>query len=419
VKYNIGDHLGNTAVMLNTSGNRVNREEFYAFGETSFGSFTYKRYRYNGKEKDADTGLYEYSQRYYAPWLCRFVSVDPIAEDFPHLSSYNYASNRPITNRDLEGLQADNEPTSSTTDSSSYSPRNTCTTCPTNADTGQVHFSTDIKPFNALNNQMLSGTDGKGLSTFLSDNLSSTGWVNFGEEAGWQAMAFKTEAGELFSSSSENNWYGNESGQEFDDHLSFDVVNMVGGSVGMATQAYIDQIESGDALASIKTALSEHGGSTGDFILDGFKQTLSDITSGGHSSSQALGSMYMGALSSGPSLQLGLRSLYNGTYRGLFKTSIGMKRAADSAKKINYYTMAARNMGHTSSLSGDRVRAGLFVQLNHNFNRIISGHKPKLLYSNSRATIIGRQLQNDAIAGGLGLSVYGGGLTLSNSGIFD
>jgi len=41
--------------------------------------------------------------------LCRFVSVDPIAEDFPQLSSYNYASNRPETARDLEGLQASDQ----------------------------------------------------------------------------------------------------------------------------------------------------------------------------------------------------------------------------------------------------------------------------------------------------------------------
>jgi len=62
-------------------------------------------YRYNGKEKDEHTGLYEYGQRYYAPWLCRFVSVDPIAEDYPFYSSYNYAGNKPISKRDLEGLQ--------------------------------------------------------------------------------------------------------------------------------------------------------------------------------------------------------------------------------------------------------------------------------------------------------------------------
>ena len=105
IKYFVNDHLGNSTVTVQANGSRVNMEEFYPFGETAFGSFAKKRYRYNGKEKDEESGLYEYGQRYYAPWLCRFVSVDPIAEDYPQLSSYNYAGNKPITSPDIEGLQ--------------------------------------------------------------------------------------------------------------------------------------------------------------------------------------------------------------------------------------------------------------------------------------------------------------------------
>ncbi len=108
-KFYTADHLGNIAATYEESSTLINFEEYYPFGETSYGGYAKKRYRYNGKEKDNDTGLYEYGHRYYAPWLCRFVSVDPIAEDFPQLSSYNYASNRPETARDLEGLQAEGE----------------------------------------------------------------------------------------------------------------------------------------------------------------------------------------------------------------------------------------------------------------------------------------------------------------------
>ncbi len=105
LKYYVEDHLGNSSVAVQSNGNRINLEEYYPFGETSYGSFAKKRYRYNGKEKDEHTGLYEYGQRYYAPWLCRFVSVDPIAEDYPQLCSYNYAGNKPVTSPDIEGLQ--------------------------------------------------------------------------------------------------------------------------------------------------------------------------------------------------------------------------------------------------------------------------------------------------------------------------
>lgn len=106
----VEDHLGSCAVTVTATGNRISLEEYYPFGETSFGGYAKKRYRFNGKEKDGESGLYEYGQRYYAPWVCRFVSVDPVGEEYPHISSYNYASNRPVTSVDAEGLQTPDEP---------------------------------------------------------------------------------------------------------------------------------------------------------------------------------------------------------------------------------------------------------------------------------------------------------------------
>ena len=90
IKYIVGDHLNNSTAVLKTTGTLINREDTreenarwafdskgtrvaHPFGETSFGGFQYKRYRYNGKEKDEENGLYEYGQRYYAPWLCKFT----------------------------------------------------------------------------------------------------------------------------------------------------------------------------------------------------------------------------------------------------------------------------------------------------------------------------------------------------------
>ena len=57
VKYNLDDHLGSSGVLLDTSGTLVSREEYYPFGETSFGSYGKKRYRFCGKEKDEESGL--------------------------------------------------------------------------------------------------------------------------------------------------------------------------------------------------------------------------------------------------------------------------------------------------------------------------------------------------------------------------
>ena len=70
-------------------------------------SFGKNKYLYNGKELNADyeINLYEYGARWYGPAVGRFTGVDPIAEEFPHLSVYNYASNDPVGNIDLHGLQ--------------------------------------------------------------------------------------------------------------------------------------------------------------------------------------------------------------------------------------------------------------------------------------------------------------------------
>jgi hypothetical protein len=45
---------------LDTTGSVIDREEFYPYGDSSLRTFTKKRYRYTGKEKDAESGE--------APW---------------------------------------------------------------------------------------------------------------------------------------------------------------------------------------------------------------------------------------------------------------------------------------------------------------------------------------------------------------
>ena len=52
-----------------------------------------------------ETGLYNYGFRFYAPWLCRFVSVDPLQHKYPHYTPFQYAGNKPITFIDLDGLE--------------------------------------------------------------------------------------------------------------------------------------------------------------------------------------------------------------------------------------------------------------------------------------------------------------------------
>ena len=48
----------------------------------------------------------DYGARWYMPELGRFTGVDPIAAQYAHVSTYNYAENEPVGHIDLWGLQA-------------------------------------------------------------------------------------------------------------------------------------------------------------------------------------------------------------------------------------------------------------------------------------------------------------------------
>src|SRR5437763_3829170 len=100
VKFHLGDHLGSSNVMVDDTGSLINREEYTPYGETSFGSFARKRYRYTGKERDEESGLNYHSARYYAPWLGRWTSCDPIGLK-GGINLYFYVSNSPLKNIDL------------------------------------------------------------------------------------------------------------------------------------------------------------------------------------------------------------------------------------------------------------------------------------------------------------------------------
>ena len=67
------------------------------------------RYGFNGKENDNEVkgegNQQDYGERIYDPRLGRFLSVDPLTDDYPELTPYQFASNRPIDGIDLDGLE--------------------------------------------------------------------------------------------------------------------------------------------------------------------------------------------------------------------------------------------------------------------------------------------------------------------------
>ena len=69
-----------------------------------------KRYRYTGKERDDENGLYYHGARYYAPWLGLWVSCDPLAPRDGQ-TPYGYAAQDPVRYTDPTGRDPDpNDP---------------------------------------------------------------------------------------------------------------------------------------------------------------------------------------------------------------------------------------------------------------------------------------------------------------------
>jgi len=102
VLYQLADHLGSSEVVLDTTGALISREEFLPYGQTSFGGFAKKRYRYTGKEREEESTLVYNGARYYAPWLTRWISPDPSGLT-DGVNLYTYVHNNPSTLVDTAG----------------------------------------------------------------------------------------------------------------------------------------------------------------------------------------------------------------------------------------------------------------------------------------------------------------------------
>ncbi len=113
VRHQFADLLGSVTLELDGSAQIISYEEYHPYGGTAYQAVrsqteTPKRYRYNGKERDDETGLYYYGARYYAPWLGRWTAVDP-AGLVDGVNVYVYARNNPAGIADPtghEGLEA-------------------------------------------------------------------------------------------------------------------------------------------------------------------------------------------------------------------------------------------------------------------------------------------------------------------------
>lgn len=106
-RYQLDNHLGSSCLELSEVGEIVSYEEYSPFGTTTYQAVdsqvdAAKRYRFGGKERDEESGLYYHGQRYYAPWMARWTRPDPrYLRDSTNL--YMYALNNPVVARDPTG----------------------------------------------------------------------------------------------------------------------------------------------------------------------------------------------------------------------------------------------------------------------------------------------------------------------------
>lgn len=109
IRYQFGNHLGSASLELDDQAQIISYEEYTPYGSTSYQAVrsqteTPKRYRYTGMERDEESGLGYHGARYYAPWLGRWSSADPMGlED--GLNLYAYCADNPSNNQDIKGTE--------------------------------------------------------------------------------------------------------------------------------------------------------------------------------------------------------------------------------------------------------------------------------------------------------------------------
>ena len=106
--YLIGDHLGSTSLVINTSGQEVAKRSYLPFGETWGVSATQlpTNYTYTGQREAAEIGLKYYVARWYDSEIGHFIQADTIVPCMGDIRSWNhyaYVNYNPINYFDPSG----------------------------------------------------------------------------------------------------------------------------------------------------------------------------------------------------------------------------------------------------------------------------------------------------------------------------
>ena len=110
IRYQFANHIGSSVVESDDHARIISYEEYAPFGGTTYQAVrgqteTAKRYRYTGKERDEESGLYYHGARYYAAWIGRWTACDSSFKESA-TDLYVYVNDNPICFNDPTGRDA-------------------------------------------------------------------------------------------------------------------------------------------------------------------------------------------------------------------------------------------------------------------------------------------------------------------------
>ncbi len=112
IKFNILEKHICSKSISDKDGNALQHLSYLPFGEVfanqkASGSNFDAEFKFLGKELDAETGYTKTDNRYYWAEAGVFLSVDPLCDERPWITPFNYAQNNPIGRKDPTGLLDD------------------------------------------------------------------------------------------------------------------------------------------------------------------------------------------------------------------------------------------------------------------------------------------------------------------------
>ncbi len=286
-RYIYSNHLQSASLELDETAQVISYEEYHPYGTTSYQAnnaainATAKRYRYTGKERDEESGLYYHGARYYVPWLCRWSAGDPLENKRAGLSPYDYCSNNPIIRIDDDGMEDENKIAPVPYPSGKNN-------------AGSIWYYENNK--NRSEGTAMNGVDNVEIPAGSKMLFVNTG-KDDGKNSGWLLFGFEDKSGESYTWNDKAKWYITQSGKEHDNPWYNDLMNA--GLKIVAPAIEVSGLQDFGIGKGLKDEYNKYDGGIASFAMhkmkEGIKDIVSDIGYGGNRRSQAALGLWMGA----------------------------------------------------------------------------------------------------------------------------